>query len=105
LAAHAVSQPAGWDDELKMPVPQDLNPDPHVLEVELEARVADVELLPGTKTPAWTYNGTVPGPMLRATVGDRVIVRALPEPLRLIEPTGSTPFYDLLRTKASLLPY
>jgi len=74
LAAHEVSQPAGWDDELKMAEPQDLNPDPHVLEVELEARVADVELLPGTKTPAWTYNGTVPGPMLRATVGDRVIV-------------------------------
>jgi NAD+ kinase len=38
-------------------------------------------------------------------VGDRVEVRALLEPLRLILPTGSTPFYDLLRTKASLLPY
>jgi NAD+ kinase len=38
-------------------------------------------------------------------IGDRVQVRALPEPLRMIEPTGSTPFYDLLRTKASLLPY
>ena len=38
-------------------------------------------------------------------VGDRVEVRALPEPLRIVEPTGSTPFYDLLRTKASLLPY
>jgi NAD+ kinase len=38
-------------------------------------------------------------------VGDRVEVRALPEPMRLILPTGSTPFYDLLRTKASLLPY
>jgi NAD+ kinase len=38
-------------------------------------------------------------------VGDRVEVRALPEPLRMIEPAGSTPFYDLLRTKASLLPY
>jgi NAD+ kinase len=37
--------------------------------------------------------------------GDRVEVSALPEPLRIIEPTGSTPFYDLLRTKASLLPY
>jgi NAD+ kinase len=37
--------------------------------------------------------------------GDRVEVRALPEPLRLLEPTGSTPFYDLLRTKASRLPY
>jgi NAD+ kinase len=37
--------------------------------------------------------------------GDRVEVRALEAPLRLIEPVGSTPFYDLLRTKASLLPY
>jgi NAD+ kinase len=37
--------------------------------------------------------------------GDRVEVRALPAPLRLLEPTGSTPFYDLLRTKASRLPY
>lgn len=36
---------------------------------------------------------------------DRVEVRALPIPLRLLEPTGSTPFYDLLRTKASRLPY
>ncbi|HET7686297.1 MAG TPA: NAD(+)/NADH kinase [Candidatus Limnocylindria bacterium] len=37
--------------------------------------------------------------------GDTVEVRALPEPLRLLEPAGSTPFYDLLRTKAGLLPY
>ncbi len=37
--------------------------------------------------------------------GDRVEVRALPEPLRLIEPAGSASFYDLLRTKAALLPY
>ena len=37
--------------------------------------------------------------------GDRVEVRALAEPLRLLEPTGATPFYDLLRTKAGLLPY
>lgn len=42
---------------------------------------------------------------LPLAIGDRVEVRALPEPLRMIEPTGSTPFYDLLRTKASLLPY
>jgi NAD+ kinase len=38
-------------------------------------------------------------------IGDRVEVRALAEPLRMVEPAGSTPFYDLLRTKASLLPY
>jgi NAD+ kinase len=42
---------------------------------------------------------------LPMAVGDRVEVRALPAPLRMIEPTGATPFYDLLRTKASLLPY
>lgn len=42
---------------------------------------------------------------LPLAVGDRVEVRALPAPLRLLEPTGSTPFYDLLRTKASRLPY
>jgi FtsP/CotA-like multicopper oxidase with cupredoxin domain len=53
-----------------------------VLEVELEARVEEIEILPGTKTPAWTYNGSVPGPFLRAKLGDRVIVHfknSLPE--------------------------
>jgi NAD+ kinase len=42
---------------------------------------------------------------LPLATGDRVEVRALAEPLRLLEPSGSTPFYDLLRTKASRLPY
>ena len=42
---------------------------------------------------------------LPMSIGDRVEVRALAEPLRMVEPAGSTPFYDLLRTKASLLPY
>ncbi|HET7609536.1 MAG TPA: multicopper oxidase domain-containing protein, partial [Gammaproteobacteria bacterium] len=81
-AARDVSQPEGWADDLAMPTPKDLNPDPNVLEINLEARVADVELLPGTTTPAWTYNGTVPGPMIRGKVGDRVIVHfknSLPE--------------------------
>ena len=38
-------------------------------------------------------------------VGDRVEVRALEEPLRMVQLPGATAFYDLLRTKASLLPY
>ncbi len=37
--------------------------------------------------------------------GDRVEVRALRDPFRMLEPAGATPFYDLLRTKASRLPY
>ena len=49
-----------------------------------------------------SIDGQVDLPM---TVGDRVEVRALPEPLRMVQLAGSTPFYDLLRTKASLLPY
>ena len=38
------------------------------------------------------------------TPGDSVAIRALPVPLRLLEPEGRSTFYDLLRTKASLLP-
>lgn len=49
-----------------------------------------------------SLDGQVDLPMAE---GDRVEVRALQAPLRLIEPSGSTPFYDLLRTKAGLLPY
>jgi len=35
----------------------------------------DIEVMPGVFYPAWTYNGQVPGPTLRATEGDRVRVR------------------------------
>lgn len=83
LAARDVSQPVGWADELAMPAAPDLAADPSTLEIELTASLAEIEILPGTKTQAWTYNGTVPGPLLRAKVGDRLIVHfknALPEP-------------------------
>ena len=80
--ARNVEQPAGWDADLAMPTPDDLDPDPNVLEFNLEARVTNLEILPGYQTPVWTYNGTLPGPMIRAKVGDRVIVHfknSLPE--------------------------
>ena len=76
-------QPAGWDDEIQLSVAADLNSDPHVLEINLEARESDVELLPGKLTRVWTYNGGIPGPLIRAKVGDRLIVHfknSLPEP-------------------------
>jgi FtsP/CotA-like multicopper oxidase with cupredoxin domain len=74
VSAASVPQPAAWDDELALTIPTDLNPDPDVLEVELEARVATVDLGRGVRTSAWTYNGVLPGPLLRAKVGDRLIV-------------------------------
>lgn len=66
--------PAGYADALALPRAPDLNPDPRIVEVALEAREAEVELLPGLKTRVWTYGGTMPGPLIEANVGDRVIV-------------------------------
>ena len=32
----------------------------------------NIEVVPGIEFPAWTYNGRIPGPTLRATEGDRI---------------------------------
>jgi FtsP/CotA-like multicopper oxidase with cupredoxin domain len=44
-------------------------------EYELYAVDREIEIAPGLKFPAWTYNGQVPGPTIRATEGDRIRVR------------------------------
>jgi NAD+ kinase len=41
---------------------------------------------------------------LRIDVGDVIEVRAVERPIRLIEPRGARPFWDLLRHKVALLP-
>ena len=43
-------------------------------EYEIFAVDRDIEIAPGMFFPAWTYNGHVPGPTIRATEGDRVKV-------------------------------
>src|SRR5205085_7108209 len=87
LAAQAPARgsytPDGWDRDIKLALAADQNPDPKVVEVGLTARLAEVELAPGKKVQAWTYNGGIPGPQIRAHVGDRVIVHftnELPQP-------------------------
>lgn len=42
----------------------------NVVKVELTARHQLVTLMPGTRFDAWTFNGTVPGPVVRARLGD-----------------------------------
>ena len=74
LSASQVPQPADWDKELALRIPQDLNPDPHILEINLEAVVKEMEIIPGKKTPVWTYNGSLPGPLIKLNKGDRLIV-------------------------------
>lgn len=79
----ASGQPLDFDETLAWPIPEDHDPDPNVIDITLEARVADVEIVPGKVTAAWTYDGSVPGPLIRATVGQKLIVRfknSLPEP-------------------------
>jgi len=67
------AQPDGWDRAVTLQTPQDLDPTPNVVEFDLDAQVGAQTFLPGTTTPAWTYNGVVPGPLIRAHVGDKII--------------------------------
>lgn len=45
------------------------------IRVSLVAREVIAEIAPGIKYPYWTFNDTVPGPMLRVRVGDTVELR------------------------------
>ncbi len=60
----------------------DENPAAGIVEVRLEATVA-TKAYPGARAvPVWSYNGVVPGPLIDANVGDKVIVHfknSLPE--------------------------
>src|SRR5688572_15502550 len=54
-----------------------------VVAVDLEAREVDWEFVPGRRTRAWTFGGSVPGPTIEAQVGDVLEIRLtnrLPEP-------------------------
>lgn len=63
---------------------KDVNPDPRIVEVKLEAREATVELVPDQPLKKlWTYNGMVPGPLIVANLGNEVVVHLrnrLPQP-------------------------
>jgi FtsP/CotA-like multicopper oxidase with cupredoxin domain len=59
----------------------DVNPAADLVEVRLVATVAEASLLPGTRASVWAYRdegsgkaATIPGPVIRANRGDRVVV-------------------------------
>jgi FtsP/CotA-like multicopper oxidase with cupredoxin domain/plastocyanin len=41
-------------------------------EFDLTAKIVDWEVEPGKTVKAWTYNGTVPGPLIKVATGDKV---------------------------------
>ena len=65
----AVASPVGPTEAAADPAPGGI-----VRHFDITAEAATIELKPGLHINAWTYNGTVPGPTLRATVGDLIDV-------------------------------
>jgi nitrite reductase (NO-forming) len=51
------------------------SPDGTIKEVTLVAQEAELEIAPGKVVKTWTFNGTVPGPVLRFTEGDNVRIK------------------------------
>ena len=45
-----------------------------VREYEFVAINKEIEVAPGVFFPAWTYNGRVPGPTIKCTEGDRIVI-------------------------------
>ena len=68
-AVPAVGGPRDLDALLYPPPALPYEPG-RVREYSLVARDVELEIAPGVFFPAWTYNGTVPGPVIRATEGD-----------------------------------
>ncbi|MDP9491884.1 MAG: multicopper oxidase domain-containing protein [Actinomycetota bacterium] len=62
-------------DDLLFPTPALPHKPGRVREYELVALDKTIEIAPGVEFNAWTYNGTVPGPIIRATEGDLLRVR------------------------------
>ena len=90
--------------------------------LRLEAREVQATVAPGVEQTRWTFNGTVPGPVLRGQVGDRFIVTlvnsgtmghsidfhagalAPDEPMRTIAP-GESLTYRFTATRAGIWMY
>ena len=71
IAEHAPAVGGPNDlDELLYPPPALPYEPGQIREYDLRALDRELEIAPGVFFPAWTYNGTVPGPVLRATEGD-----------------------------------
>jgi FtsP/CotA-like multicopper oxidase with cupredoxin domain len=65
--------PADWAEGMRLKEPADRNPDPAIVEIDLVARLADLQI-DGKTVRAWTYDGGIPGPLIKTRVGDRLIV-------------------------------
>jgi nitrite reductase (NO-forming) len=65
-------------------------------EIRIDTLVQEIEIAPGVRYNAWTYGGSVPGPVLHVREGDRIVYRMAnrtDEELVIAEPTDAgSPF-------------
>ncbi len=83
--AEPAQAPAVPGDAVRLPAPRPAPPvgrtDPRVVYVRLEPTESVGLVGDGVATTFWTFNGSVPGPMVRALAGDTVKIR-LDNPIR-----------------------
>ncbi|MBA2361875.1 MAG: multicopper oxidase domain-containing protein [Actinobacteria bacterium] len=79
MIGHQVPAPGGPHDLDRLLLPTKALPykPGRVREYELTALDKTIEVAQGVEFNAWTYNGTVPGPIIRATEGDLLRVEFL----------------------------
>jgi FtsP/CotA-like multicopper oxidase with cupredoxin domain len=83
--------------QLPLPIPAALAPisrDATTDCYEIAQQSADLQILPGFTTPAWTYGGSFPGPTIISRSGRRTVVRHrndLPVPVTVHLHGGHTP--------------
>ncbi|HLF44566.1 MAG TPA: multicopper oxidase domain-containing protein [Acidimicrobiia bacterium] len=79
LYGHLYSPPTSMGpgdlDQHTIPPPRDGQPAGVIREIELAVEERLIEVGDGVLFQAWTYNGTVPAPIIRATEGDTLRIR------------------------------
>lgn len=76
--------------------------------VRLDTFAQEVEVAPGRTFTAWTFGGSVPGPVLHVREGDRVVFtmkNRSDEPVRVTEPVaGGAPYFAQLQANTYQSP-
>ncbi|MFO0661476.1 MAG: multicopper oxidase family protein [Polyangiaceae bacterium] len=62
------------DDGTGLKAIQDNDPSPDAISVEIDAKETTLTYGTSPPTKVWTYNGTIPGPLIEAKVGDSIKV-------------------------------
>jgi FtsP/CotA-like multicopper oxidase with cupredoxin domain len=74
IQAGEQAQATSGGDPYSVPVVTDTNADPNIVETTIVADETSVDIGNGVTANAMTFNGTIPGPEFRLTVGQTVIV-------------------------------